>query len=200
MLALWSVPQILTCVLAIGFLASDQYVHWFPTNGLHDLLADDMTFLPQRDAAGHWEAGYLLDAAWHLVLPLICLGYGQFAVLAKLARSAVLDNLYADYARTARAKGLPARDVLFRHVFRNSLLPLITVAAGILPAMLSGSIVVERVFGISGMGRLGVDSVFEKDTELVLSVSMIMGLLGLLGYLLADIGYAIADPRVSYDA
>lgn len=200
MLGLWSVPQILTCVLAIGFLASKQYLPWFPTNGLHDLLADEMPFLPQHDASGAWERGYLLDAAWHLALPLLCLGYGQFAVLAKLARSSVLDNLYSDYARTARAKGLAANDVLYRHVFRNSLLPLITVAAGILPAMLGGAVIVERVFGITGMGRLGVDAVFEKDTELVLSVSMIMGLLGLVGYLLADIGYAIADPRVSYDA
>ena len=133
------------------------------------------------------------------MLPLICLGYGQLAFLTKLARSATLENLSADYARTARAKGLRERDVLFRHVFRNSLLPLITVAAGILPAMLSGAVIVETIFGINGMGRLAVNAVFEKDPELVLSTALVGGLLGLVGYLLADIGYAVADPRVSYD-
>jgi peptide/nickel transport system permease protein len=90
--------------------------------------------------------------------------------------------------------------LLNRHVFRNSLLPLITVGAQILPAMLSGSIVVESIFGIAGMGRLDVEAVFMKDPELVLSTAMITGLLGLGGYLLGDILYALADPRVSYDS
>lgn len=198
-LALWSVPTILTGVLCIGFLASSQYLQWFPSNGLHDLLAGDMSYLPRFGPDG-FERGYLLDMAWHMVLPLLCLGYAQLAVLSKLARGSVLENLMADYARTARAKGVAERDVLYRHVFRNSLLPLITVAAHILPAMLSGSIVVETIFTIQGMGRLGVNAVFEKDPELVLSIAMVSGLLGLVGYLLADIGYAIADPRVSYDA
>ena len=198
-LAIWSVPTILTATLAIGFLANRQYLQIFPSNGLNDLLAGDMQFLPRISGSG-FERGWLLDWGWHLVLPLLCLGYTQLAVLSKLARAAVLENVMADYARTARAKGVSEKDVLYRHVFRNSLIPLITVAAYILPAMLSGSVVVETIFGINGMGRLGVNAVFEKDPELVLSIAMISGVLGLAGYLLADIGYAIADPRVSYDS
>lgn len=197
-LGIWSVPTILTATLAIGFLANKQYLQIFPSNGLSDLLAGDMQFLP-RFVNGQLQRGWLLDRGWHLVLPLLCLGYTQLAVLSKLARGAVLENVMADYARTARAKGVAEKDVLYRHVFRNSLIPLITVAAHILPAMLSGSVVVETIFGINGMGRLGVNAVFEKDPELVLSIAMISGMLGLTGYLLADIGYAIADPRVSYD-
>lgn len=143
--------------------------------------------------------GFLVDRLWHLVLPVICLAYGGFAFLTKLTRTSVLENLLADYARTARAKGVPENDVLWRHVFRNSLLPLITVAASLLPGLLSGSVVVESIFSIDGMGRLAVEAVKGRDRELVLSITLISGLLTLVGYLIADICYAIADPRVSYE-
>ena len=143
--------------------------------------------------------GFLLDRSWHLVLPVICLSYGGFAFLAKLTRSSLLENLMADYARTARAKGVAERDVLWRHVFRNSLLPLITVSATLLPSLLAGSVIVETIFSIDGMGKLAVDAVRGRDRELVLSVTLISGLLTLAGYLLADLCYAIVDPRVSYD-
>jgi peptide/nickel transport system permease protein len=146
-----------------------------------------------------WVRGFLVDRAWHLVLPVICLSYGGFAGLAKLTRTAVLENLLADYARTARAKGLPENAVLWRHVFRNSLLPLITVAASLLPSLLAGSVIVESIFSIEGMGKLAVEAVQTRDRELVLSITLIGGVLTLVGYLIADLFYAIADPRVSYD-
>jgi peptide/nickel transport system permease protein len=148
---------------------------------------------------GDWVSGFLLDRAWHLVLPVICLSYGGFAGLAKLTRTAVLENLLADYARTARAKGLPEDAVLWRHVFRNSLLPLITVAASLLPSLLAGSVIVESIFSIEGMGKLAVEAVQTRDRELVLSITLIGGVLTLVGYLIADLFYAIADPRVSYE-
>jgi len=143
--------------------------------------------------------GFLLDRIWHLVLPVICLSYGGLAFLAKLSRSAVLENLTSDYARTARAKGVNEHDVLWRHVFRNSLLPLITVSATLLPSLLAGSVIVEAIFSIEGMGKLAVEAVQTRDRELVLSITLISGLLTLVGYLLADLAYAIVDPRVSYD-
>lgn len=143
--------------------------------------------------------GFMLDRIWHLFLPVLCLSYGGFAFLAKLTRSSVLENLLSDYARTARAKGVPEQQVLWRHVFRNSLLPLITVAAGLLPSLLGGSIIVEALFSIDGMGKLAVEAVKTRDRELVLSITLIGTLLSLAGYLLADICYAIADPRVSYE-
>lgn len=146
-----------------------------------------------------FQRGFLLDRLWHLTLPVICLSYGGFAFLAKLSRSAVLENLLSDYARTARAKGVSERDVLWRHVFRNSLLPLITVSATLLPALLGGSVIVESIFSIDGMGKLAVEAVQGRDRELVLSITLISGLLTLAGYLIADICYAIADPRISYD-
>lgn len=148
---------------------------------------------------GSMTLGFLMDRLWHLVLPVICLSYGGLAFLAKLSRSAVLENLSSDYARTARAKGVAESDVLWRHVFRNSLLPLITVSATLLPSLLAGSVIVEAIFSIEGMGKLAIEAVQTRDRELVLSVTMISGILTLVGYLLADLAYAIVDPRVSYD-
>ena len=133
------------------------------------------------------------------VLPLICLSLGGFAFLAKLARSAVLENLAADYARTARAKGATEDVVLWRHVFRNSLIPLITVAAALLPGLLAGSVIVESLFSIDGMGKLAVEAVKGRDRELVLSLTLVSGVLTLIGYLIADLCYALADPRVAYE-
>ncbi|HGG59197.1 MAG TPA: ABC transporter permease [Gammaproteobacteria bacterium] len=300
MLALWSIPTMLTGVLLIGFFASEQYWHWFPPSGLSSLEAARMPFLPHWErfadvarllggmlagfAAGaalaqwrnrtgriivavlvgllcatgmidalphefswvawfwtalllggvfyatagsdypalrlvafaffglclggalgaQWGAsgfvrGFLLDRLWHLVLPVFCLAYGGFAFLARLTRSAVLENLQADYARTARAKGVPEKEVLWAHVFRNSLLPLITVFAALLPGLLGGSVIVETLFSIDGMGKLAVEAVKGRDREMVLSITLISGFLTLVGYLLADLLYAAADPRVSYD-
>ncbi len=148
---------------------------------------------------GEFIRGFLFDRLWHLVLPLICLSLGGFAFLAKLARSAVLENLAADYARTARAKGATEDVVLWRHVFRNSLIPLITVAAALLPGLLAGSVIVESLFSIDGMGKLAVEAVKGRDRELVLSLTLVSGVLTLLGYLIADLCYALADPRVAYE-
>jgi len=148
---------------------------------------------------GEFVRGFMLDRIWHLVLPIICFTYGGFAFLSKLSRTSVLENLLSDYARTARAKGVSEKDVLWRHVFRNSLLPLITVSAALLPSLLGGSVIVESIFSIDGMGKLGVEAVKLKDRELVLSITLISGILTLIGYLIADIFYALADPRISYD-
>lgn len=198
MLALWSIPTMLAGVLLLGFFANVQYWQWFPTAGISSRAAQDMPFLPHL-ANGAWVPGYLFDRIWHLVLPVICLSYAGFAGLAKLTRTSVLENLQADYARTARAKGLAEEDVLWKHVFRNSLLPLITVSAGLLPSLLAGSLIVENIFSINGMGQLAVEAVKGRDRELVLSITWISGFLTLIGYLIADFCYTLVDPRVTYD-
>jgi microcin C transport system permease protein len=208
LLALYAVPVIWVGVMLIGFLANVEYVRAFPTGGLHDLRADEMRFLPSfapADAGGGgtggggFRRGYLLDTVWHLVLPVACISYGTVAYYSKLTRTSLLEVLGSDYVRTARAKGLPENVVLYRHAFRNSLLPLITVAAGFLPRLVTGSIVVEMIFGINGMGRLAIEALYQNDRELFLSVSVIILLLQLGGNLLADVLYTVADPRVSYD-
>jgi len=198
MLALWSIPTMLAGVLLLGFFANVEHFQWFPTAGISSREAQDMPFLPHWDSSG-FVRGFLLDRIWHLALPVLCLSYGSFAALAKLTRTSILENLNSDYARTARAKGLTEQDVLWKHVFRNSLLPLITISAGLLPSLLAGSLIVENIFSINGMGQLAVEAVKGRDRELVLSITWISGFLTLIGYLIADFCYTLADPRVSYD-
>lgn len=196
--ALWSFPIVLAGVLSVGFLASKQYLGWFPVSGLHESGSDAFTFLPSTDEAGRWHRGYVLDTLWHVCLPVMCIVYGGFAVLSKQCRAAMLDNFNADYVRTAKAKGVSGRDIVFRHVFRNSLLPLITIFVTIFPAMLSGSVVIERIFTIEGMGKLALDAINLRDREVILATTMMIAGVNLLALLLADILYAVADPRVSY--
>jgi ABC-type dipeptide/oligopeptide/nickel transport system permease component len=195
--ALWSVPAVWAGVMAIGFLANDQFLGGFPVAGLHDNDAAGMTFLPST-VDGVWQRGYLLDMLWHTVLPVACLVYGGFAILSKQTRAAMLENFSADYVRTAKAKGVAGSTIVFAHVFRNSLLPLITMFATIFPAMLAGSVVIERIFSIPGMGSLIIEAINLKDRELLLANVVIVALVNMLALLLADILYAAADPRVSY--
>ncbi len=197
--ALWSFPIPLAGVLAIGFLASDDYLGWFPVAGLHDAASDTFAFLPSFSDSGAFQRGYILDMLWHVCLPVLCLVYGGFAVLSKQTRAAMLKNFNADYVRTAKAKGVAPRDVLFRHVFRNSLLPLITMFVSIFPAMLSGSVVIERIFTVQGMGNLAIEAINLRDRELILATTLIVGAVNLLALLLADILYALADPRITYE-
>ena len=197
--ALWSVPTVWAGVLAVGYLASDEYLGLFPVSGLHDRAADAWTFLPGMQADGSWQVGWLGDALWHLVLPVACLVYGGFAVLSKQTRAAMLDNFNADYVRTAKAKGVARRDVVMHHVFRNSLLPLITMFVTVFPATLAGSVVIERIFSVPGMGSLILDAINQRDRELILANTFMIACVNLTALLLADILYAVADPRVSYE-
>lgn len=197
-------PGLLHGVLALIGAGSFGLAAGLPSVALRVALAGVVGLglgvgLARLGGAEFVQGGYLFDRAWHLVLPVVAMSYGGLAFLAKLTRSSLLENLAADYARTARAKGVDEETVLWRHVFRNSLLPLITVSAGLLPSLLAGSVIIESIFSIDGMGKLAVEAVQTRDRELVLSVTLISGLLTLAGYLLADIAYAIADPRVSYD-
>jgi ABC-type dipeptide/oligopeptide/nickel transport system permease component len=197
LLALYSVPVIWVGVLLIGFLANVQYVKAFPTGGMNSDDVGAMSFFPTF--AGGFRSGFLLDSVWHLILPVICVSYGTLAYYSKLTRTSLLETLSSDMVRTARSKGLSESTVLYRHALRNSLMPLITVAASFLPLLVSGSIVIETIFGLEGMGRLAIESLKSNDRELFLSVATIILVLQLIGYLLADIAYVIADPRVSYD-
>lgn len=197
LILLYSLPEIWIGVLMIGFLTNRQIIHLFPTNGLHDITADAMPFLPAWGPRG-FDRGWLLDAAWHLVLPVVCLSYGSFAFVSRLTRGALLETLGLDFVRTARAKGVPERVVLYRHAFRNSLMPLITVAANILPGVLGGAVIIETIFGLPGMGRLTVDSANLTDREAMMALTLIFAILLMVSFLVADIAYAIADPRVSY--
>lgn len=187
---LYSLPTIWVGTMLLGYFANPAYPHldYFPTNGLH-----------AQEAGGYLFLRWAGDLLWHLVLPVITLSYAGFAYLSKQMRAGMLDTLRQDYIRTARAKGLPGRAVVLRHALRNSLLPVITVLAAVLPALIAGSVVVEKIFSIPGMGSLTYEAVTNRDFEVIQAVAAVAGLLNMTGLLLADIAYAMVDPRISYD-
>lgn len=188
LLALWSLPSMWVGQMMIGYFCGPAPKNWFPPAGLSNNYADQLPFFP-----------WLADRLWHLVLPVICLTYSGFAYLTKQVKAGMLDNLRADYIRTARAKGLSNRVVIFRHAFRNSIIPVITVTATLLPAMLGGSVIIEKIFSIPGMGLLAFEAVTTRDYNVVMAVATIGGFMNLIGLLLGDIAYAIADVRISFE-
>jgi len=186
---LWSLPVMWVGQMMIGYFCGPTFRQWFPPAGLSSNYADELAFFP-----------WLWDRLWHLVLPVICLSYSGFAYLTKQVRAGMLDNLRADYVRTARAKGLSNRVVIFRHAFRNSIIPVITIMATLLPAMLGGSVIIERIFSIPGMGLLAFEAVTTRDYNVVMAVATIGGVMNLVGLLLGDIAYAMVDPRISFES
>jgi len=187
-LALYSLPTIWIGAMMVGFLANPRYLGWFPAAGIHSTNTAWMT-----------STQYAADYFWHIVLPVLCLSYGGLAFLSKLKRAAMLDNLNQDYVRTARAKGLSGFTVVTRHVFRNSLLPMITVFAGVIPGLLGGSVIIEHIFSIKGMGDLMLTATLARDVTIVQAVAFIGSLISLICLLITDLCYVIADPRVSYE-
>ncbi|VFQ42438.1 ABC transporter permease subunit [Desulfoluna butyratoxydans] len=143
--------------------------------------------------------GKVKDVVWHTVLPVISYVAGSFAVMTMLMKNTLMDNLAADYMRTAVAKGLPFRKAVFRHALRNSLIPLATSFGSNISLILTGSFLIEKVFNIDGMGLLGYESVVERDYPVVLGVLVISSLLFLIGNILSDICVALTDPRVTFE-
>lgn len=133
---------------------------------------------------------------YHYLLPAICLAYGSMAGLARYTRSNMLEILGADFIRTARAKGVSGTGVLWRHAFRNTLITLITLFSGLLPSLVTGSIIVEHIFNIPGMGTLSLLALSSRDYPLQMALFTFTGALTLLGILLADLLYTAADPRI----
>lgn len=135
----------------------------------------------------------------HLILPAITLGTGMAALIARLVRSSMLEVIRLDYIRTARAKGLMERSVVYKHALRNALIPVTTVVALRLPMLFSGAVVTETIFAWPGMGRLLVTAIFERDFPVVQGTVLILALIVILANLLADIAYAYIDPRIKYE-
>lgn len=137
-----------------------------------------------------------LDYAWHLLVPAAVLAFGGIAVQSRFIRATVTEALSEDYIRTARAKGLPDDAVLYKHALRNSLRPLLTGIGMLLPALLGGTVIIESIFAYPGMGRLGYEAILERDYPLLVTLNFVVAGLVLLGNLLADVLYAVVDPRV----
>jgi peptide/nickel transport system permease protein len=186
---LYSLPNFWVAVLLIMFLGGGEWLNLFPVFGLQT---------PGMEGAGLWSR--LSDHLWHLVLPVFCLTYGGLAALSRYQRAGMMEAIRADYVRTARAKGLPERMVIGRHAFRNSVIPVITLLGYVLPDLFGGSVVVESIFSIPGLGNLGFEAVLSRDYPVIMAIAAVSALLTLLGLLLSDLLYVRADPRITYES
>ncbi len=185
---LYSLPSFWVAMLLILLLGGVGYLDWFPIYGLSDPALEDAT---------GWV--WLGDRIHHLVLPVICLSYGSLAALSRYQRSAMLEVIRQDYIRTARAKGLSERAVVFKHALRNALLPIITLLGLQLPYLIGGSVIIEKIFNIPGMGLMTFQAFLHRDQPVIMAVAVLSAGLTLLGLILADLCYAVADPRIALE-
>lgn len=184
---LYSMPTFwVGLILIIAFGA--EYLDALPVIGLRDV--DHETFTP-------W--GKFVDLAKHSILPIATLTYGSFAYLSRQMRGGLLDVIRMDYIRTARAKGLSDNTVIYKHALRNSLIPVITLFASILPILIGGSIIVEKVFDIPGMGKYAFEGLLNRDFYIIMATTIFVSLMTQLGILISDIVYSLVDPRIKYD-
>ena len=185
-LVIYSVPGFWLALMLV--LVFSVHLGWFPTSQTRSLDYDLLS----------WP-GKLLDLLWHLALPVFVLGVASAAGTARYMRNRLLEVLSEEYVLGARARGLRERVVILKHALRNAMIPILTIYGLSLPFLLGGAVLIERVFAWPGLGLLGVEAVNGRDYPVILATTMIAAVLVILGNLLADVAYAIADPRVSYD-
>ena len=178
----YSMPVFWTGLLLVIMFASN--VQWFPVSGMRDVRLE-----------GNWLEEWI-DVAHHLVLPAITLGVIYLAQYSRLSRASMLEVLQSDYVRTARAKGLAERRVVYKHALRNAVIPVVTVAGLQFGQMLSGALLVETVFNWPGLGRLAADSVFQRDAPVLLGILILSSTLVVIINILTDILYRLIDPRI----
>lgn len=160
-------------------------LNWLPISGLHTLGSDSYGVMR-----------YIGDMARHLCMPILVASFGSLAGLSRYMRSSMLNVIGQDYITTARAKGLSERVVIYKHALRNALLPLITQAGLAIPGLIGGSVIFETIYAIPGMGQLFYQAVMSRDYPVVMGIVIIGALLTLIGNLVADVCYALADPRI----
>lgn len=186
----YAIPGFVLGVALLVLFGGGSFLQLFPLRGL---TSDD------------WESlslmGKVLDYFWHLTLPIICMTLGSFAVTTMLTKNTMLEEIRKQYVLTARAKGLPENKVLWRHVFRNALIPIITgFPAAFIGAFFTGSLLIETLFSLDGLGLLSYEAVMKRDYPVVMGTLYFFALIGLLAKLLNDLMYVWVDPRVQFGA
>lgn len=179
----FAVPTFWLALLLMYFFGVK--LNWLPISGLHTLGSD-----------GFGTVRYVWDMAKHLIMPVMVASFGSLAGLSRYMRSSMLNVIGQDYITTARAKGLSERVVIYKHALRNALLPLITLLGFSLPGLIGGSVIFETIFAIPGMGQLFYQGTMSRDYPVVMGILVIGAFLTLIGNLVADVCYALADPRI----
>jgi microcin C transport system permease protein len=186
----YAVPGFLVAVLLLVLFAGGSFFQWFPSRGL---TSDNWADLPL------W--GKVVDYFWHLVLPIFAMGLGAFTTMTFLTKNSFLDEIRKQYVVTARAKGLTQRQVLYGHVFRNAMLLIIAGFPGaFIHAFFSGSLLIETIFSLDGLGLLGFESIINRDYPVVFATLYIFSLLGLVVNLISDFTYTLVDPRIDFES
>ncbi|SDC08597.1 microcin C transport system permease protein [Cupriavidus sp. YR651] len=185
----YAIPGFVLGVLLLVLFGGGTFVQWFPLRGL---TSDD------------WEQmsmmGKVMDYLWHLVLPITASVVGSFAVITMLTKNAFLEEIRKQYVLTARAKGLAERRVLWKHVFRNALIPLVTgFPAAFIGAFFTGSLLIETLFSLDGLGLLSYEAVLRRDYPVVLGTLYLFTLIGLVTRLISDVCYVMVDPRIHFE-
>ncbi len=184
----YAVPGFVLGVLLIVMFAGGTFLEWFPLRGL---TSDNWAELSVR--------GQVTDYLWHLVLPLTCMVIGSFAVMTMLTKNTFIEEMRKQYVLVARAKGLSQRRVLYKHIFRNALIPLITgFPAAFIGAFFTGAVLIETLFSLDGLGLLAYESVVRRDYPVVLGSLYLFTLIALAVKLVSDVLYVLVDPRVQF--
>ena len=185
----YSIPSFLFAILLIVLLAGGSYLQIFPLRGLTSDNWNDLSLI-----------GKVLDYLWHIVLPVTALTIGSFATLTLLTKNSFLDEIKKQYVVTARAKGLAERRVLMGHVFRNAMLIVIAGFPGLfISVFFAGSLIIETVFSLDGLGRLGYEAAIQRDYPVVFGTLYVFGLMGLLIGIISDLTYVWVDPRIDFE-
>jgi len=182
-----SIPVIVLGIFLIVWFAGGTYFDWFPIGGFKSDDYDSLTTI-----------GKILDRAHHFVLPLICYVMSGFTELTMLVRNSMLDVVKSDYIRTARSKGLANKVVYFKHALRNALIPVATGLGGFLRVFLAGSLLVETIFNLDGIGLLGYQSILARDYNVIMGLTFISAVLLLVGNIISDVVYVMVDPRIDF--
>jgi microcin C transport system permease protein len=186
----FAIPGFVLGVLLIVLFAGGTFLDWFPLRGL---VSDNWSELS-------WP-GRIADYLWHMVLPLSCLMIGSFAIMTQLTKNTFVEEIRKQYVLVARAKGLSQRRVLYKHIFRNALIPLVTgFPAAFVGAFFAGSVLIETLFSLDGLGLLGYEAVIRRDYPVVLGSLYVFTLIGLVVKLISDVLYVVVDPRVQFGA
>lgn len=183
----YSIPSFMLAVLLIVFLSGGSFLDVFPIGGIHSDLYEDMSI---------WEK--LVDRAHHFVLPLVCYTIGSFTSLTVLMKNSLLEEIKKDYIRTAKAKGLTDRTIYLTHALRNALIPIVTGLGSFLMVFFAGSLLLETIFQLDGVGLLSYKSVLSRDYNVIMGLVFIQSVLFLAGNVLSDIAYVLVDPRIDY--
>jgi microcin C transport system permease protein len=185
----YAIPGFLFAVLLIILFAGGSFFDWFPLRGL---TSENWSVLPWYEQ--------ILDYFWHLALPLTAMALSAFATTTLLTKNSFLDEIRKQYVMTARAKGLAERTVLYRHVFRNAMLIVIAGFPGaFISAFFAGSLLIETIFSLDGLGLLGFESVLNRDYPVVFATLYIFSLMGLVVNLVSDLTYTWIDPRIDFE-